>query len=167
MIDFLKFSLRLQVWASRPVGTGIHGGCKPRCQRRQKLHVTHAKCHERQHALHEGTPVCCRDNCKPPIFVSPNIIYRLTMVQACLRAGSDMDAVNNDGNTAAHLAFKFNHSDLGECVNPSLVSRHELALPWNNLMLLCRYLLSKGASDSIENKDGLVCRALARSQPQA
>jgi hypothetical protein len=27
-----------------------------------------------------------------------------------------MDAVNNDGNTAAHLAFKFGHSELGECV---------------------------------------------------
>ena len=33
--------------------------------------------------------------------------------------------------------------------------------------LFLRYLLTKGASDSIENKDGLVCRALARSQPQA
>ena len=33
-----------------------------------------------------------------------------------MRAGSDMDAVNADLNTAAHLAFKFGRSELGECV---------------------------------------------------
>ncbi len=37
----------------------------------------------------------------------------------------------------------------------------------DGLTAYVRYLLSKGASDSIENKDRLVCRALARPQPQA
>ena len=91
-------------------------------------------------------------------------------MQACLRAGSDMDAVNADLNTAAHLAFKFGRSELGECVPspPSLFTPPAVAFVFGAFFyLFLRYLLTKGASDSIENKDGLVCRALARSQPQA
>jgi len=98
--------------------------------------------------------------------------------QACLRAGSDMDAVNADGNTAAHLAFKFGRSEIGECVSapppPPPRSWPALArcicrrlVDMCSYVTICRYLLTKGASDSIENKDGLTCRALARPQQQA
>ncbi len=77
-----------------------------------------------------------------------------------------MDAANNDGNTAAHLAFKFGHSELGECVaTPALPLQACICLMIS--VTFRRYLLSKGASDSIENKDGLACRALARPQQLA
>lgn len=45
-----------------------------------------------------------------------------------------MDAVNSDGNTAAHLAFKFGNNELGECV-PSF-----LFLPSSRCILISGFL---------------------------
>jgi hypothetical protein len=98
----------VQVRASRAVGAGVCVGGQPRQQGRQELHAAHAERYERQHALHEGAWQASAFRQSRGLTVS--------WVQACLRAGSDMDAVNSDGNTAAHLAFKFGNNELGECV---------------------------------------------------
>jgi len=55
------------------------------------------------------------------------------LVKLCLRRGASLNLQNLSGQSALHFAFGYGYSDVGE------------------------YLISKGADDSIRNKDGLTC----------
>ena len=53
------------------------------------------------------------------------------LIKSCLRRGSDINAVNNRGNTPLHYCYEYGHVSIGE------------------------YLISKGANTSITNNEGL------------
>jgi hypothetical protein len=55
------------------------------------------------------------------------------LVKLCLRRGADLNAQNLNGQTALHFAFGYGYNEVGE------------------------YLVSKGADDSIVNRDKLTC----------
>ena len=55
------------------------------------------------------------------------------LVKLCLRRGASLDIQNLNGQTPLHFAFGYGYTDVGD------------------------YLVSKGADDSIRNKDGLTC----------
>jgi hypothetical protein len=55
------------------------------------------------------------------------------MVKLCLRRGSDINSQNLNGQTPLHFAYSYGYGDVGE------------------------YLVSKGADDTLRNKDGLTC----------
>ena len=55
------------------------------------------------------------------------------LVKLCLRRGASLNLQNLNGQTALHFAFGYGYTDVGD------------------------YLVSKGADDSIRNKDGLTC----------
>lgn len=55
------------------------------------------------------------------------------LVKLCLRRGASLNLQNLNGQTALHFAYGYGYSDVGD------------------------YLVSKGADDSIRNKDGLTC----------
>jgi len=55
------------------------------------------------------------------------------LVKLCLRRGANLNLQNLTGQTALHFAFGYGYNEVGD------------------------YLVSKGADDSIRNKDGLTC----------
>lgn len=55
------------------------------------------------------------------------------LIKLCLRRGASLNLQNLNGQTALHFAYSYGYSDVGD------------------------YLVSKGADDSIRNKDGLTC----------
>lgn len=55
------------------------------------------------------------------------------LVKLCLRRGASLNLQNLNGQTALHFAFGYGYTDVGE------------------------YLISKGADDSVRNKDSLTC----------
>lgn len=75
----------------------------------------------------------CERGCRDRVLTS-GLGQRL--VKLCLRRNAPMNLKNEEGNTAAHLAFLFNYKEVAE------------------------YLVSKGAKTNIPNNQGQTCEQM-------
>ena len=81
----------------------------------------------------QKVPVDCRDEFEntPLIIAAQNNKKRVAKL--FLRQRANINAINSHGNTCLHYCFTYGYADLGD------------------------YLISKGADDSLKNKQGLTC----------